>query len=130
MESKYELVSRRLSLVVASSTFRSSDGTSGVEALQAPSAVVFGNDYMALAFMRRVQGRGRRIPDDVSVVGFDDAPSAQLAFPGLTTSRQETRHMGALACRKLLSPDRVEREPAVAFPMRLVVRQSTGVARN
>lgn len=97
-----------------------------------PTAVVLANDAMALGFMRTLQARGVSIPKDVSVVGFDDIPAAGLYWPGLTTVHQEMRAMGSLACRALMASikgETVER-PLVEFPMKLVVRQSTGPARG
>jgi LacI family transcriptional regulator len=94
------------------------------------TAVVLGNDALALGFMRRVFQGGMRVPKDLSVVGFDDVPESGLAWPGLTTAAQPTREMGRAACRWLMetvkakvtapSPVRVE------YPMRLVIRESTG----
>lgn len=93
-----------------------------------PTAVVLANDVMALGFMRALQGKGVRIPEDVSVVGFDDIPAASLFWPGLTTVRQELRAMGAQACRAIMaSLAGQEPQRSVAeFPMKLIVRQSTG----
>jgi LacI family transcriptional regulator len=96
----------------------------------APTAVVLANDAMALGFMRRVQAKGVSIPEDVSVIGFDDAPVASQVFPGLTTARQEMRRMGAeasIALAGIVRGDAPERF-VTTFPMPLVVRQSTGPA--
>lgn len=95
---------------------------------RAPTAVVLGNDAMAIGFMRTLQGQGLRIPDDVSVVGFDDIPLASLYWPGLTTVRQEMSRMGETACH--LVRRALERKTVSGgvhqFPMTLVVRESTG----
>jgi DNA-binding LacI/PurR family transcriptional regulator len=97
---------------------------------RAPTAVVLANDSLALGFMRTVLAAGVRIPKDVSVVGFDDIPSAGLVFPALTTARQRLRDIGASASRSLLkqleSPD--ASSTPTHFPMELVVRESTGPA--
>jgi DNA-binding LacI/PurR family transcriptional regulator len=99
---------------------------------KAPTAVVFGNDTLALGFMAIVQQHGIRVPRDVSAVGFDDVPESALIWPGLTTSRQEARAMAASACRSVLA--RLENPSArpapIEFPMTLVVRQSTGPPPN
>jgi DNA-binding LacI/PurR family transcriptional regulator len=98
---------------------------------QAPTAIVFGNDALALGFMRSALLKGVRIPDQVSVVGFDDSPEAGLVYPGLTTARQEARALGAAACRSLLERIDVPQQRATArieFPMSLIVRESTGRA--
>jgi LacI family transcriptional regulator len=97
---------------------------------RAPTAVVLADDIMALGFMRTVQTHGLSVPNDVSVIGFDDIPAAGLYWPGLTTVRQEMRAMGAEACHAIMSSlDNVKVErPFVEFPMKLVVRESTGPA--
>jgi LacI family transcriptional regulator len=98
---------------------------------RAPTAVVCGNDTIALGFMAKVLQNGVRVPRDVSVVGFDDVPEAQLVWPGVTTARQEARAIGAAACRAVLA--RAEgrnggRATVTEFPTTLMVRQSTGPA--
>jgi LacI family transcriptional regulator len=95
---------------------------------RAPTAVVMGNDAMAIGFMRTLQTEGVHIPEDVSVVGFDDIPSASMYWPGLTTVRQEMSEMGEAACKLVL---RGLEKKALAgavhqFPVKLVVRESTG----
>jgi LacI family transcriptional regulator len=95
---------------------------------RAPTAVVLGNDAMAIGFMRTLQAEGVNVPREVSVVGFDDIPAAALYWPGLTTVRQEMRGMGAAACRLLMASVEGEEVPAkpTEFAMKLIVRQSTG----
>ncbi|GAB2569957.1 LacI family transcriptional regulator [Paractinoplanes abujensis] len=66
------------------------------------TAVFAANDDIALGVMRAMTERGRRIPEDVSVVGFDDVPEAGYTFPGLTTVRQEFADVGREALRLLL----------------------------
>ena len=93
-----------------------------------PTAVVAGNDAMALAFMRAVLQRGINIPEDLSVVGFDDISDAALYWPGLTTVHQPAYEMGSAACRVLLErlagrdPDL---ESPIEYDVDLVVREST-----
>ncbi|GID27732.1 hypothetical protein Abr02nite_27150 [Paractinoplanes brasiliensis] len=67
------------------------------------TAVFAANDDIALGVMRAMTERGRRIPDDVSVVGFDDVPEAGYTYPGLTTVRQEFAEVGREALRLLLA---------------------------
>jgi LacI family transcriptional regulator len=96
----------------------------------APTAIVLANDAMALGFMRRVQANGVSIPEDVSVIGFDDAPIARQVFPGLTTAQQQMRRMGAeasIALAGIFHGDPPQRL-ITTFPMPLVIRQSTGPA--
>ena len=92
------------------------------------TAIVLANDSLALGFMRVAQQRGIRIPADISVAGFDDIPESGLVWPGLTTVAQPIREMGQRACQHLFdSPRSLNGEP-IESPMRLVVRESTGVA--
>jgi LacI family transcriptional regulator len=96
---------------------------------RAPTAVVAGNDALALGFMRVVQRAGVRIPSDVSVVGFDDVADAAFSWPGLTTASQPIQRMGSAACRSLL--EQIEQPDARGyrveeFGMELVIRESTG----
>ena len=60
------------------------------------------NDISAIGAIRALREAGRRVPDDVSVVGFDDIQSAAFQHPGLTTVRQPLRRMGELAAETLL----------------------------
>jgi LacI family transcriptional regulator len=98
---------------------------------EAPTAVVLGNDEMALGFMGTVQSHGVKVPEDVSVVGFDNILEGELWWPGLTTSSQPARKMGREACRLLFS--QMESQLPVQgslreLEMNLVIRQSTSKA--
>jgi LacI family transcriptional regulator len=99
------------------------------DAKQRPSAVVLGNDVMALAFMRRLLQEGVAIPGAVSVVGFDGVPDGGRVWPGLTTVQQPTSQMGATAGRVLLecveNPER-ERVTNMEYGVELLIRESTG----
>jgi DNA-binding LacI/PurR family transcriptional regulator len=98
---------------------------------KAPTAVVTGNDAMALGFLRAVQSRGVKVPEDVSVVGFDGVPEGGLWWPGLTSALQPARQMGREACRAVLECIETKETPegtALEMPMELVVRESTGPA--
>ena len=66
------------------------------------TAVFTCSDAMALGVYDALAARGLRVPEDVSVVGFDDMPEAQWARPPLTTVRQPTAEIGAMAVRRLL----------------------------
>jgi LacI family transcriptional regulator len=93
-----------------------------------PSAVVMGNDAMALGFMRTVLQRGVKVPDDVSVVGFDGIPEGGLYWPGLTSVLQPVHRMGASGCRALLEVMQnrdLERTADVQYGVELIVREST-----
>lgn len=97
------------------------------------TAVVLGNDSMAISFMRGVLQRGLSVPEDVSVVGFDGTPDGEQFWPGLTTVLQPTRVMSARACRALLaaiSGDDDEGVPSLEYGVELLVRQSTAAPRE
>jgi DNA-binding LacI/PurR family transcriptional regulator len=90
------------------------------------TAVFAANDQMALGFIRALHEQGRRVPEDVSVVGFDDLPEAQFFLPALTTVRQDFVELGHRAMNVLARVLDGEREPtADLVPTTLVVREST-----
>jgi DNA-binding LacI/PurR family transcriptional regulator len=98
-----------------------------------PTAVVLGNDPMAIGFMRTVLGAGVSVPRDVSVVGFDGTPDGEQIWPGLTTVVQPTQRMASAVCRALL--DSVERRQpdrstSIEFAVELLVRESTAAPRR
>ncbi len=96
-----------------------------------PSAVVLGNDLMALVFMHELLQNGIKIPADVSVVGFDGVDEGARFWPSLTTVMQPMQTLGSAACRGLLDKiEGAESESAltVEYPMELVVRNSSGPA--
>jgi LacI family transcriptional regulator len=88
------------------------------------------NDISAIGSIRAFQEAGLRVPDDVSVVGFDDIRIAVHNNPGLTTIRQPLQQMGEIAARTLLN--RIEHPedfvPEIAMQPELVVRNSTAIA--
>jgi LacI family transcriptional regulator len=107
--------------------------TSGYEAMQRllahePDAVFVASDSMALGALRALRYAGKRVPDDLALVGFDDMPQAATTNPPLTTVRQPIRRAGALAVETLI--DIVEngaRSPRrIILPTELVVRASCG----
>ncbi len=91
------------------------------------------NDMMALGALQAAKALGRRVPQELSVVGFDDIPFAALASPPLTTVRQPIRELGEHAAELLLalienaSPEEAS-PPCIVLPTELVVRGSTGRA--
>jgi LacI family transcriptional regulator, galactose operon repressor len=94
------------------------------------TAMVFGNDALALGFMRVAQQRGIRTPHDVSIVGFDNIAAGALAWPGLTTVAQPMRDMGRDACRYLFEASSHRKPPIIEYPMDLVIRESTAPPRG
>ena len=87
--------------------------------------VVVANDLMALGALQALNERGRRVPDDVALVGFDDIPLAGAAAPPLTTVRQPMAEMGRAIATALLEMvgDRSPRPPLV-LPTEIVRRAS------
>ena len=97
----------------------------------APSAIFSANDQMALGLLAAFRDAGVRVPEDVSVVGFDDIPEAAFFPPPLTTLRQDFAALGrGLMAR--LDDLLADREPVAAAPLtpELVVRASTGAPRS
>ncbi|GIH23680.1 HTH-type transcriptional regulator MalR [Acrocarpospora phusangensis] len=94
------------------------------------TAIVCGSDIMAFGAVRGARGLGRNVPQDVSVVGFDDSSVTVFSDPPLTTLRQPVQAMGTAAVRGLideihaLSPPRGE----FVFRTELLARSSTGPA--
>jgi DNA-binding LacI/PurR family transcriptional regulator len=95
--------------------------------IEGMTAVFAANDLMALGVMRAIRERDRRIPEDVSVVGFDDVPGSALFAPPLTTVRQDVAEVGLVGVRLLL--DRVHGHAGVdgesVVTPQLVIRQSS-----
>lgn len=85
------------------------------------------NDRMAIGAMRALRESGRRVPDDVSVIGFDDIPLASYLDPALTTIQQDFAIMGRRAARRLIDTlDRDRDETTLErIPATLIVRQSS-----
>jgi LacI family transcriptional regulator len=88
------------------------------------------NDISAIGAIRAFQEKGLRVPQDISVIGFDDIPGAAFHFPSLTTVRQPLVRMGQVAAQILLERIEGKRDyPAqVAIEPELIVRESTGEA--
>ncbi|KUH35647.1 MULTISPECIES: LacI family DNA-binding transcriptional regulator [Streptomyces] len=105
---------------------------SGAEAMEQlltdePSldAVFAANDLMAIGALRTLRERGRRVPDDVAVVGFDDIEAAAYSAPPLTTVRSPMADQASAAVRLLLGLLAGQAREPVIMPNELVVREST-----
>jgi len=81
------------------------------------TAVFCGNDTMALGLVRALTEHGRRVPDDVSVVGFDDVPEAGYFLPPLTTVRQDFGELGRQALAALV--DRIAAGPGMGTHLKV-----------
>jgi DNA-binding LacI/PurR family transcriptional regulator len=91
------------------------------------TAIVAGNDLMALGVLARLRDRGVAVPDDVSVTGFDDLAYASLTSPALTTVRMPLAAAGRTAVTMLLDWLDATGQPApqVALPTQIIVRGTT-----
>jgi LacI family transcriptional regulator len=107
------------------------DGVTGTAALldlpEPPTAVFAGSDETAAGVIEAARVRGLRIPQDLSVVGFDDTQVAKFASPPLTTVRQPLREMGGVALRTALRLSDGEKLDShhVELATELVIRHST-----
>jgi DNA-binding LacI/PurR family transcriptional regulator len=94
------------------------------------TAVFVANDHMALGLLRVLHERGRRIPHEISVVGFDDIPEAAYFTPPLTTIRQDFDEIGRQSLDLLLQE--IEHGAPLAARVtvepELIVRESTASA--
>jgi DNA-binding LacI/PurR family transcriptional regulator len=93
-----------------------------------PTAVVTATDTLAIGVLRGALTAGLRLPDELSVVGFDDIPMASFTVPALTTVRMPMAQMVAAAVERAIAgePATSAPVPGTVFRPRLVVRESTG----
>jgi LacI family transcriptional regulator len=135
------LADRGLSLppeFVAEGLYTFESGAACADALLArsprPTAIFAGNDETAAGVYRTAYLRGVKIPDDLTVIGFDDSPLASRLCPSLTTMRQPIRDMGRMAAEKLVAKiSGLAESPAIAATTvlpHLVVRESSGPPRK
>lgn len=89
------------------------------------------NDRMAVGAIRALREHGLRVPEDVSVIGFDDMPLASYFDPPLTTMHQDTFRIGQAAAQLMLEELSEPKAPRqqISIPAELVLRKSTA-ARN
>jgi LacI family transcriptional regulator len=116
--------------------FEISGGVAGAAQLldlaDPPTAIFAFNDNMAIGAMQTARARGLTVPDDLSIVGFDDLEEAEIVTPALTTIRQPLAEMGRIAVSlliRLLDNQRLE-ALHVELGTRLVVRESTAPPRR
>ncbi len=95
------------------------------------TAVICANDQMALGVMHALALEGIRVPEDVSVIGYDDIPEAAHVYPPLTTIRQDFRRVGSLAVEVLTAALAGKDLPDTSpLPAELVVRASVAAPRT
>lgn len=110
-------------------------GYRATERLLAPAerftAIFAFNDVSAIGAIRAIREAGLRVPEDISVIGFDDVQSAAFQNPALTTIRQPLHSMGVLAARSIVGQIAGEGSPhEIVVDPELIVRESTARARN
>ncbi len=95
---------------------------------QNPDGIFAASDAMALGALRALNDLGKRVPDEVAVVGFDDLPPAATATPTLTTVRQPIKRIGELAVETLLEiiEEGVSPPRRRILPAELIIRKSCG----
>jgi LacI family transcriptional regulator len=92
-----------------------------------PTAFIADNDAMAFAALHVASRFGLRVPDDVSIISFEDTPGVRFSVPPLTAIRQPTAAMIAKACEKLIAVSKGEAGTgSYQLPFELVVRESSG----
>ena len=87
-------------------------------------AVFVASDLMASGALAAIDRAGRRVPDDIAVGGFDDAPLAAAARPPLTTIRQPWDRISEVMVRQLLTQIDGDGPASVILPTELVIRDS------
>ena len=117
-------------------SFFQTDGYAGGSALlnlkDRPTAIFASNDVMAMGAMDAIRSCGLRVPEDVSILGFDDIPQAEMVRPALTTVRQPLEQMGRVATQMLIDKlKNPEKEIGrIELPTELIVRDSTLSPKN
>ncbi len=97
-----------------------------------PTAVFCASDQVAFGLMTTLVSNGMRVPEDISVVGFDDIELSEFYLPALTTIRQDRRRLGTGAASLLverIAPESTEKPPSqspIVVSVQLVKRQSAG----
>jgi LacI family transcriptional regulator len=121
--------------LIVEGDYTEASGTMAMQRLLpfSPSAVFVASDMMAVGGLKALRQAGRRVPQDIALVSFDDIPIASAIEPALTTVRQPIEHMGSMAVEVLLSvleASSEEEAPAqrIVLPTELVIRASCGSA--
>jgi DNA-binding LacI/PurR family transcriptional regulator len=93
-----------------------------------PTAIVCVNDYMATGAMRAVKARGLKVPDDISITGFDNIEFSEFTDPPLTTVDIPRTAIGRMAVEALLGDGQRQGREIMIEP-ELLLRDSTGICR-
>ena len=90
-------------------------------------AIFSGDDEAAVGVLEALRAVGKKVPEDVSVVGFDDQRLSLYLNPSLTTVRAPTYDVGLVAAQQLMKLIQNEQvEPLVLLPTEMIIRQSCG----
>ncbi len=98
------------------------------QAKQVPEYVIVGSDDLAFGVIRGFESKGYRVPEDISVIGFDDINFSRIYTPSLTTISQDKNEIGKTAAQKLISmikSKEEKRHEIITVPVQLVKRDST-----
>jgi LacI family transcriptional regulator len=118
-------------VTLSEDAWREPDAVAAVIPDPLPDSIVCYDDKLALALLDGLRSVGRRVPEEVSVTGYDGIPFAALSNPRLTTVATPTVEMGRMAARSLIEALRAGQLPAGrVLPTELVVRESVRAARR
>jgi LacI family transcriptional regulator len=92
------------------------------------TAIVCVNDFMAAGALREIRDRGLRVPQDISVTGFDNVKLAQFCHPALTSVHIPRDQIGQIICDALIPGENKKAEHDIVIDPELIVRESTGPA--
>jgi DNA-binding LacI/PurR family transcriptional regulator len=93
-----------------------------------PTTIICVNDIMAVGALRELRERGIRVPQDMSVTGFDNVKLSEFCFPALTTVHIPRDRIGSIICERLTAEAHPEADQDVVIDPEFVVRESTGRA--
>ena len=99
--------------------------------IKQPVKYFISNDQMAIGALQAARRLGLNVPEDLGIVGFDDIPEAAYFYPSLTTIRQDTRKLGAMAVDQISAIIQAQQigdilEPSISWvEPRLIVRKSS-----
>ena len=98
-----------------------------------PTALLAFNDISAIGAMRAIKDQGLSVPEDISVIGFDDIPQSSYTIPALTTVHFPKYKMAEAASKLLLEKIEgsvSEQRSEIVLPLRLVIRESTSKVKG
>lgn len=122
--------------LIVNGNFEESSGYQGMKLILASKididAVAAANDEMAIGAMRAVKESGLKIPQDISIVGFDDIQLAEYIYPSLTTVNHPKYEWGEIATKVLLNAINGEKNniDTIMLPSKLIIRKSSGLKGN